>query len=195
MVRPHLVALLAAALIAGPAARAESAPSQEKPATGGFMLADVNGDGRVTLDELLVLLNARYSALDADSDDRVAIADLLRASDDAAQPRFAPPGGGMRPPPPSGGFRGPPPGGPGGPGGGPGGQGARPPGPPPGGGNLAQDFPFPRPEDSNEDGFISRAEFLAPAAAMFDAWDRNHDGVVTASEAQSPPTTTEGDRR
>jgi hypothetical protein len=34
---------------------------------------------------------------------------------------------------------------------------------------------------------ISRAEFLAPAPAMFDAWDRNHDGVVTADEAAAHP--------
>ncbi len=175
--------LLATLLLTGPGARAHDAPPQDKPQPGAFLLADVDGDGRVTPDELLTLLNARYSALDADSDDRVAIADLQRASDDDVRPRFAPPGGGMGPPPPPGGFRGPPPGGPG----------ARPSGPPPGGGNPAQGFPFPRPEDSNEDGFISRAEFVAPAAAMLDAWDRDRDGAVTAAEAPSSPT--EGDRR
>lgn len=191
MPRALVFPLLATLLLTGPGARAQDAPPQDKPQPGGFLLADVDGDGRVTLDELLTLLNARYSALDADSDDRVAITDLQRTSDDDVRPRFAPPGGGMRPPPP-GGFRGPPPGGPGGPGG-PAHPGARPSGPPPGGGNPAQGFPFPRPEDSNEDGFISRAEFVAPAAAMLDAWDRDRDGAVTAAEAPSSPT--EGDRR
>ena len=183
--------LLLAALLTGSAAHAGETQSQGRPRASGFMLADIDGDGRVTLDELRELLNARYSTLDADSDDRVSVTDLQRAGDDGARRRPAEPGGGMRPPPPPGGFRGPPPGGPGG----PGHPGGRPPGPPPGGGgNLAEGFPFPRPEDSNEDGFISRAEFVAPAAAMLDAWDRDRDGAVTPIEAQSSPTT-EGDRR
>lgn len=189
MSRPLARPLLAALLLTGSGAAAQDAPPQGKALAGGFMLADVDGDGRVTLDELLTLLNARYSALDSDSDDRVAVADLYRADDVNARPRFAPSGEGMpRPPgglrgPPPGGFRGPP----------PGGAGGRPPGPPPGSGDLADGFPYPRPEDGNEDGVISRAEFVAPAAAMLDAWDGDHGGTVTAAEAQSSPT--EGDRR
>lgn len=193
MLRLPLLPLVAVTLLTGPAASArDSAPtgsaSESAPA---FMLADVDGDGRVTLDELLTLLNARYSALDADGDGRVAVADLARASDESARPRFVPPVGGM-PPPPPGGFRGPPPGGPGG----PGRPGGPPPGPPPGGGdNLAPGFPFPRPEDSDEDGFITRAEYVAPAAAMLDAWDRNRDGAVTANEARSSPGDKDDARR
>lgn len=191
MSRPLARPLLAALLLIGSGAEAQDATLQGKPLAGGFMLADVDGDGRVTLDELLTLLNARYSALDSDSDGLVAIADLQQASDDSARPHAGPPGNGTRPPPPPGGFRGPPPGGfRGPPRGDPGG---RPRGPPPGSGDLAGGFPYPRPEDGNEDGFISRAEFVAPAAAMLDAWDRDRDGAVTAAEAQSFPT--EGDRR
>ncbi len=188
---PHFGPLLAALLLTAPAAHAEDTAAPAKPLTG-FMLADVDGDGRVTLDELTTLLNARYSSLDSDSDGLIASADLQRVSDEGARPHAGPPGNATRPPPPPGGFRGPPPGGFRGPP--PGAPGGRPPGPPPGGGdNLASGFPFPRPEDSNEDGFISRAEFVAPATAMLDAWDSDRNGAVTTSEAQSSPT--EGDRR
>lgn len=191
MPRPLARPLLAALLLIGSGAAAQDAPPLGKALAGGFMLADVDGDGRVTLDELLTLLNARYSTLDSDSDGMVAIADLQHASDDSARAHAGPPGNGTRPPPPPGGFRGPPPGGFRGPP--PGGPGGRRPGPPPGSGDLADGFPYPRPEDGNEDGFISRAEFIAPAAAMLDTWDRDHDGAVTTVEAQSSPT--EGDRR
>ncbi len=154
--------LCASALAGNPDSRGEtSAP---------FMLADVNGDGRVTADELDTLLNARFSVLDTDSDGRISTAALHH-----------PTGNHRRGPPPGGAFRGPPPGGvPPGP----------PPGPPPEGfagpgspRDSDEGFPFPQPEDVDDDGFISRAEFLQPAAAMFDYWDRNHDGAVTAEEA------------
>ena len=51
---------------------------------------------------------------------------------------------------------------------------------------MSGGFPFPQPEDGDEDGFISRAEFVAPAAAMLDYWDHDHDGAVTADEAARP---------
>lgn len=171
MIRLPFALLLASALLTS-AASADEQPAPETP-RGDFMLADVDGDGRVTVDELETLLNARFSVLDADSDGRVAVGDLQRPS-----------GGRMRGPP-SGAFHGPPPG-------------KHPPGPPPGpppGGvagpgrppEMADDFPFPQPEDADEDGFISRAEFVAPAAAMLDYWDRNRDGAVTADEAHPTP--------
>lgn len=161
-------------------AAASQPPAPPPPERGGFMAADVNDDGRVTLGELETLLHARFSVLDADSDGRISLDQLKQAN-----------GGGPRGPRVAGTFRGPPPGGPGGrppgpppgpPPGRPGGptpEGAHPHGPPP---DAGGGFPFPQPEDSDEDGFISRAEFVAPAAAMLDAWDRNHDGVVTPDE-------------
>ena len=36
--------------------------------------------------------------------------------------------------------------------------------------------------DTNGDGDVSRAEFLAARAARFDALDSNHDGVLTGDE-------------
>lgn len=181
MIRPPFVLLLAATLVPVAAPADEARPA--KPA-GGFLLADVNGDGRVTADELETFLTARFSALDADSDGRIAVGELPRPGDEDRRG------------PPPGGFRGPPPGGHHGPGGPP--PEGRPHGPPPphhgagpdgtspgGPPRMGEGFPFPRPEDADEDGFISRAEFVAPAAAMIDYWDRNHDGAVTADEAPS----------
>lgn len=36
--------------------------------------------------------------------------------------------------------------------------------------------------DTDHDGKLSKAEFIAPAQKMFDHLDRNHDGVITADE-------------
>lgn len=181
MIRPTLTILLATAWLASSAA-AEGDRTQAKTASG-FMLADVNGDGRVTVEELDTFLNARFSVLDSDSDGRVAVSEWQQRT---SARRGPPPEGRFRGPPP-GGFAGRPPGPP------PGAPPGPPPGPPPGdagfaGGppDMANDFPFPQPEDSDEDGYISRAEFVAPAAAMIDYWDINHDGAVTADEAAAP---------
>ncbi|WP_428678537.1 hypothetical protein [Sphingopyxis sp.] len=180
---PFVLAPLLTATVA--AAQPPAPPAPPPPDHRGFMLADVDGDGRVTLDELETLLHARFSVLDADSDGQISIEQLKQTN-----------GGGPRGPRVAGTFRGPPPGGPGGRPPGP------PPGPPPGGAHpdgahpngpppppdMGGGFPFPQPEDSNGDGFISRAEFVAPAAAMLDAWDRDRDGAVTASEAPDLPS-------
>jgi Ca2+-binding EF-hand superfamily protein len=39
--------------------------------------------------------------------------------------------------------------------------------------------------DSNHDGKVSAAEFKAPRLSQFDAADANHDGIVTQAEAQA----------
>lgn len=183
MLRLPLASLALATMLTAAAPAAETPSSPQRPERTGFMLADVDGDGRVTLGELETFLHARFSVLDADSDGRISIDQLKQVN-----------GGAPRGPCTAGAFRGPPPGGPGGPGG-------RPPGPPPGNGarpespppGMSDNFPFPQPEDSDEDGFISRAEFVAPARAMIDYWDRNRDGAVTADEA--PPATRQTSER
>jgi hypothetical protein len=39
--------------------------------------------------------------------------------------------------------------------------------------------------DANQDGKVSKAEFLAPAEAMFAKLDKNHDGVATLDEVEA----------
>jgi hypothetical protein len=82
-----LALLVAPASLCWPVHAADGPPA---PPSGGFMLADVNGDGRLTLDELQTLLSARFAALDTDSDGRIAFAALGGREQDAAGERFVP---------------------------------------------------------------------------------------------------------
>ncbi|MCI4590612.1 hypothetical protein MOK15_10955 [Sphingobium sp. BYY-5] len=171
-----------------PALAAVSAPLAAQPPGGpaGPWAADADHDGRITREEMTAYMERRFALMDQDGDGLVPVQAMQRmlgheraqaSADGAAHERRGPDRGrGGR-----GGADGPAPGGrP---------SGGRPPagdhadagGPPPPGRGM------PYPEDSNDDGQIDRAEFLAPALAMFDDQDRNGDGVLTADELPPPP--------
>ncbi|HUD92186.1 hypothetical protein [Sphingobium sp.] len=174
---------------------AVSTPLLAQPPGGsaGPWAADADQDGCITRDEMAAYMERRFGLMDQDGDGLIpaqAMQRMLghereRASVEGGQREGRGPGKG----------RGGPPGGSGGPGGAggpprpPGGDRADaggPPLPPPG-------RAMPYPEDSNDDGQIDRAEFLAPALAMFDDQDRNGDGVLTADELPPPPPPPGGD--
>ena len=181
--RPCLSAVqLAVALLASTPLLAQPPAAPE----GGPWAADADGDGRITRDEMATYMERRFGLMDQDSDGLVPVRAMqrmlghepqVRGQTESAQRgpgkgRGGPGGGASR------GAGGPPPGGrpP---------EGTRadagsPPPPPPG-------RAMPYPEDSNDDGQIDRAEFLAPALALFADRDRNGDGVLTADELPPPP--------
>ncbi|KMS53963.1 hypothetical protein [Sphingobium cupriresistens] len=182
------VALLASApLLAQPSADPEDGP----------WAADADGDGGITRDEMRAYMERRFGLMDQDGDGLVPVQVMQRMLGHERQARVTAEGrvgkeggagngrGGL------GGSGG----GPGGGGGGPDGAGDPPPGDHPRGGDRAGAAPpppppgraMPYPEDSNDDGQIDRAEFLAPALAMFADQDRNGDGVLTAEELPLPP--------
>lgn len=166
------VALLASApLLAQPPAAPE----------GGPWAADADGDGRITRDEMVAYMDRRFGLMDQDSDGLVPVQAMQRMLGHEPQARDQKdsaqrgPGKGRGGPGGPGGAGGPPPGG-------RAKDGARADGapPPPPGRTM------PYPEDGNDDGQIDRAEFLAPALAMFADQDRNGDGVLTADELPPP---------
>lgn len=157
---------------------------------GGPLAADADDDGMVTRNEMMAWVNGQFAGMDSDGDGSVPVqamrqmlgqdqqGDERAGQADAREGRGGPPGGMGR-----GG-----PGGPGGAGGPP--PGGRPPrddraradhAAPPGGSAM------PRPEDSNDDGVIDRAEFTAPMLAMFADLDRDQDGVLSGDELPPPP--------
>ena len=151
---------------------------------GGPWAADADGDGRITRDEMQAWLDRRFSAMDSRGEGAVpveAMQQLLghqRARADAGEDRQSgrsgrggPKGMGPAGPPPGGGPGGPP----------PSGQYAGADAPPPPGRTM------PYPEDSNDDGMIDRAEFSAPALAMFADQDRNGDNMLSGDEMPPPP--------
>ena len=149
----------------------------------GPWAADADQDGRITRDEMAAYLERRFGLMDQDGDGLVPVQAMQkmlghereRASAEGDRHEGRGPGKGRGRP---GGAGGPPPGGR--PTGGDRANADGPPPPPPG-------RAMPYPEDSNDDGQIDRAEFLAPALAMFDDQDRNGDGVLTAEELPPPP--------
>lgn len=186
------VILLATGLIAPSVAIA-----QPPGDAGGPWAADSDQNGQITRGEMRAYMERRFSLMDPDGDGLVPAQAMQKmlGHERQARPAAQPGPGGAR------GARGPG-GGPDGDGGrgGPGGAGGPPPGgPPPGGepprGIRADAGPpppppgrvMPWPEDSNDDGQISRDEFLAPALALFSDEDRNGDGVLSAEELPPPP--------
>jgi hypothetical protein len=194
-----------ALLLLAPSLLPVSALAQPVAGAGDIWAADSNGDGKITRQELIDWMNQRFTLLDRRGDGHIPVeamqrmlgqdrppaatgADGARAAGQGRGRRHEGMGGddgdsgGARMP--HGGM-----GGRGGIGGGHGGgRSARPPGT---AGNAAPPPPgqlIPPPEDSNEDGMIDRAEFLAPALALFDDRDRNGDGVLTPDELPPRPT-------
>jgi hypothetical protein len=160
-------------------ALAVSAPLVAQPAIGfeaSPWAADANGDGRINRDEMTAYMDRRFGLMDQDGDGLVPVPAMQRMLGHE-QPARTPPTGGKRR-------------GPGGPG-----AGAPPPGGHPAAGKAADAGPsppppgraMPWPEDGNDDGQIDRAEFLAPALALFADQDRNGDDVLTADELPPPP--------
>ncbi|MBZ9646390.1 hypothetical protein K9B33_02435 [Sphingobium sp. 3R8] len=157
------------------------------PETGPWA-ADADGDGRITRDEMRAYMERRFGLMDQDSDGLVPVQAMQRMLGHERQAR-APAedstgkegGPGKRHGGPGGGREG------------PGGAGGPPPGGRPPRGDRADAAPpppgraMPWPEDSNDDGQIDRAEFLAPALALFADQDRSGDGVLTADELPPPP--------
>ncbi|WP_088182369.1 hypothetical protein [Sphingobium sp. Z007] len=177
------VALLASApLLAQPPAGPETGP----------WAADADGDGAITRDEMRAYMERRFGLMDPDSDGLVPVKTMQRMLGHERQARAPAQGEGK------GGGPGKGRGGPGGPR--PGGAGGPPPGDRPHGDDRDDAAPppppgraMPYPEDSNDDGQIDRAEFLAPALALFADQDRNGDAVLTADELP-PPHGGEGHR-
>ncbi len=174
-----------------------SAPLLAQPPAGpqnGPWAADADGDGRITRDEMRAYMERRFGLMDPDSDGLVPVQAMQRMLGHERQALASAEGGVGKDGGPrkgrggSGGA-----GGPGGGAGGPGGGGGPPPGDRPHRGDRVGAAPpppgraMPYPEDSNDDGQIDRAEFLAPALAMFADQDRNGDGVLTADELPPPP--------
>lgn len=176
---------LAVALLASTPLLAQPPAAPE----GGPWAADADGDGRITRDEMVAYMERRFSLMDQDSDGLVPVRAMQRMLGYEPQVRGQTESAQRGP----GKGRGGPGGGPGG-GGGPRGDIG---GPPPGGrppegrradaGSPPPGRAMPYPEDSNDDGQIDRAEFLAPALALFADRDRNGDGVLTADELPPPP--------
>lgn len=178
--------LLPVPLFAQPPVPSGDAPPRED----GPWAADADGDEQITRAEMTAHMERRFALMDPDGDGLVPVSAMQQMLGHAPRPRQNAQDGGK------GGGRHQP----GGPGRGPG---ARPEGrpdhdgPPPGGrppaGDRADGAPpppgraMPYPEDGNDDGMIDRAEFLAPALALFDDWDRNGDGVLSADELPPPP--------
>lgn len=154
----RLIIALALATTAGVAV-AQTQPAAPPAPRGEFPPPppDPLGDKAVSRADYLAKAAERFDAMDTNHDG-VLTAEERRAArphrpDRGPPPGFAPPPPGERP-------------------GGPGADG-RGPGSPGGGGFLAR-------LDTDGDGRISRAEFVAP----FDRLDRNHDGVIDASEME-----------
>jgi hypothetical protein len=170
-----------------------SAPLLAQPAgpENGPWAADADGDGRIMRDEMRAYMERRFGLMDQDSDGLVQVQAMQRMLGHERQARVIAEAGAGKDGGAGKGRGGP--GGPGGGTGGPGGAGGPPPGDRPLGGDRADAAPpppgraMPYPEDSNDDGQIDRAEFLAPALAMFADQDRNGDGVLTADELPPPP--------
>lgn len=182
--------------------RAEAQARAEKM----FDRLDVNHDGKLDkADRELMRQQMRekmFDRLDTNHDGSISKAEFMadRGPKDRSGPDGGPMGGpGDMPPPPP----------PGGPDGGPAGDDGTPP-PPPGAEDgqpgLAQgdwhDRKGPphgpghgpmgpmgknseRKADTNGDGAISKAEFVAAALKRFDMLDANHDGTVTKAERQA----------
>jgi hypothetical protein len=175
---PFLIgALIASPLMAQPSANPD-----------GPLAADSNGDAQVSRDEMTVWIDQRFVGMDYDGDGRVPVqamrqilgherqegGRLVQQDGGRAASGPGPEGGGMgmgggnR-----GGSGGPPPGG-------------RPPADQParadGRSPASPGTALPWPEDGNDDGMIDRAEFAAPALAMFADEDRNGDGVLSGDE-------------
>lgn len=170
---------LAVALLASTPLLAQMPSAPPAPPQGGPWAADADGDGRITRDEMVAYMERRFGLMDQDGDGLVPVQAMQRMLGHEPQARDQVdsaqrgPGKGR---------------------GGPGGAGGPPPGGRPKGSARADGVPppppgraMPYPEDSNDDGQIDRAEFLAPALAMFADQDRNGDGVLTADELPPPP--------
>ncbi|WP_311269386.1 hypothetical protein [Sphingobium sp. WCS2017Hpa-17] len=177
---------LAVALLASTPLLAQMPSAPPAAPEGGPWAADADGDGRITRDEMVAYMDRRFSLMDQDSDGLVPVQAMQRMLGHEPQARGQTdqaqrgPGKGR--------------GGPGGGSGGPGGASGPPPGGRPPEGKRADAAPppppgrtMPYPEDGNDDGQIDRAEFLAPALALFADQDRNGDGVLTADELPPPP--------
>ncbi|OAN54945.1 hypothetical protein [Sphingobium sp. TCM1] len=176
---------------------AAAAPLAAQPqgGQGGPWAADADQNGQISRDEMTAYMERRFGLMDQDGDGQVPVQAMQRMM---GHERERPVTAGETP---EGRERGGP-GGPGGPGGAGGRGGAG--GPPPGGrppreraeaGGPPPSPPgraMPWPEDGNDDGQIDRAEFLAPALAMFADQDRNGDGLLTAEELPPPPPAGEG---
>lgn len=173
---------LAVALIASTPLLAQMPSAPPAAPESGPWAADADGDGRITRDEMVAYMDRRFGLMDQDNDGLVPVQAMQRMLGHEPQARTRTesaqhgPGKGRGGPGGPGGAGGPPPGGR--PKGSARSDGAPP--PPPG-------RAMPYPEDGNDDGQIDRAEFLAPALALFADQDRNGDGVLTADELPPPP--------
>ncbi|QGP79483.1 EF-hand domain-containing protein [Sphingobium sp. CAP-1] len=177
------ILLLSVSLAVSMVAAARPSIAQPPAPQGGPWAADADGDGHITREEMAAYMERRFSLMDQDGDGLVPAQTMQRLLGHEPQARAAgDPGGGPRKGrggPAGSSNGGPPNGGPPPSGKGPGGDRADA-GPPPG-------RAMPWPEDANDDGQIDRAEFLAPALALFADRDRNGDGVLSADELAPPP--------
>ncbi|PZU57537.1 MAG: hypothetical protein DI547_12665 [Sphingobium sp.] len=181
--------ILSLALLLASASQAAGPESPPPPPPGGgpFSAADADHDGCISRAELQAWLDSEFAAKDQNGDGMIPVRQLLQAAPQGGQadrPKGPPQGEGE--PPRMGG---------GGPGNGPpparrgsgsgfgGNSGDRPPAMQPVDGPAG----MPRFEDGNDDGMIDAAEFAAPALAMFDTMDANHDGMLSADELPPPP--------
>jgi hypothetical protein len=197
------LAIGGAACAQAPASPPQDGPRMERPRI------DANGDGTVTRAEAQAAATALFARLDVNKDGKLDQADRELGRQQKRDKMFArldtngdgsiskaefaadkgPEGRGSEGrgpgkdgPPPPGGPRGEGPGKDGhGPRGGPGHGGHGRGHGPHGGGMMA----MARDADTNKDGAISQAEFMAAAMKRFDAEDTNHDGQVTKAEREA----------
>lgn len=185
------LAIGGAACAQAPASPPQDGPRMERPRI------DANGDGTVTRAEAQAAATALFARLDVNKDGKLDQADRELGRQQKRDKMFAkldtngdgsisktefaadkgpegrgPDGPGKDGPRGEHGRHGPGKGGHGGPGRGHG---------PHGGGMMA----MARDADTNKDGAISQAEFMAAAMKRFDAEDTNHDGQVTKAEREA----------
>lgn len=167
----HRFALLAAALIAAAPAAALAQPGPGTPPGGPhagrgqgaiFERIDVNRDGRVTMDEVWVFVQARFAAADADRNGGLTQAELQQATRGMGQGRGPGQDGGRRAERPDG-------------------QAAAPDGDRAARGAEQAGMMF-RMLDADRDGQVTLIEIRPMVEARFRGLDANGDGAVERSE-------------
>ena len=124
-------------------------------ATQMFDRMDVNHDGRLSPEDRAAAADARFSRLDTDRNGSISRAEWGTAGADMAQRRETRRGGAA--------------------------DAAQTP-PPPGGPRAGMGMRMMQGADANNDGVITREEFLAAAGQRFDRLDTDRNGTLTGAE-------------